>query len=115
VCENCGINSDAFDHEPKADNWLCQNTPECKAKGARMVARSDDSEAIVRERLKIYWRDTRPMIEFYSSRPTFRRIDGKQTPEEVREALVSAVASALGMPAGQLQSMVAKKLNGAQA
>ena len=111
VCENCGVNADAFDHLPKADPWLCQNTPECKAKGARMVARSDDSEAIVRERLKIYWRDTRPMIEFYSSRPTFRRIDGKQTPEEVRESMVSAVASALGMPASQLQSMVAKKLN----
>jgi adenylate kinase len=78
------------------------------------VARSDDSETVVRERLKIYWRDTRPMIEYYSSRPTFRRIDGLQTPEQVREALVSAAASALGLPASQLRSLVAKKL-GAQA
>jgi hypothetical protein len=76
------------------------------------VARSDDSEAVVRERLKIYWRDTRPMIEYYSARPTFRAIDGMQTPEQVREALVSAVASALGMPAAQLRTLVAKKLSG---
>ena len=68
----------------------------------------------MRERLKIYWRDTRPMIDYYSSRPTFRAIDGMQTPEQVREALVSAVASALGMPAAQLKTLVAKKL-GAQA
>ena len=66
----------------------------------------------MRERLKIYWRDTKPMIDYYSARPTFRRIDGLQTPEKVREALVSAVASALGLPAAQLRSLVAKKLSG---
>jgi hypothetical protein len=76
------------------------------------VARSDDSEAVVRDRLMIYWRDTKPMIDYYKSRPTFRVIDGKQTPEQVREALVSAVALALGMPASQLRSMVEKKLSG---
>ena len=76
------------------------------------MARSDDSEAVVRERLKVYWRDTRPMIDYYSSRPTFRAIDGKQTPEQVREALVSAVASALGMPPAQLRTLVAQKLGG---
>jgi hypothetical protein len=55
------------------------------------------------------------MIDFYKSRPTFRVIDGLQTPEQVREALVSAVASALGMAASQLQSMVAQKLGGGAA
>jgi hypothetical protein len=54
------------------------------------------------------------MIDFYKSRPTFRAIDGMKTPEQVREALVSAVASALAVPPSQLQSMAAKKL-GAQA
>lgn len=114
VCGDCGANADAFEHKPDAVSGLCQNTERCRSVGPKWVARSDDSEAVVRERLRIYWRDTRPMIEFYSSRPTFRSIDGKQTPEQVREALVSAVASALGLPASQLQSMVANnKLNGA--
>jgi hypothetical protein len=53
------------------------------------------------------------MIEYYSSRPTFRSIDGLQTPEQVREALVSAAASASGMRPAQLRSL-AKDL-GAQA
>lgn len=113
VCADCGANADAFEHKADALPELCQNTESCRSNGPRWVARSDDSEAIVRERLRIYWRDTRPMIEFYSSRPTFRSIDGMQTPEQVREALVSAVASALGMPAAQLQGLVAKKLNNA--
>jgi adenylate kinase len=109
---DCGANADAFVHQADLLSDLCQNTDRCRSIGPKWVARSDDSEAVVRERLKIYWRDTRPMIDYYSARPTFRRIDGLQTPEQVREALVSAVASALGMPASQLQSMVAKKLSG---
>jgi len=112
VCEDCGANADAFVNQGEALPDLCQNTDRCRSIGPKWVARSDDSETVVSERLKIYWRDTRPMIEYYSARPTFRRIDGLQTPEQVREALVSAVASALGMPASQLQSMVAKKLSG---
>ena len=112
VCEDCGANADAFVHQADLLPDLCQNTERCRSVGPKWVARSDDSEAVVRERLKVYWRDTRPMIEYYSARPTFRRIDGLQTPEQVREALVSAVASALGMPASQLRSMVKKKLSG---
>jgi adenylate kinase len=112
VCEDCGANADAFEHAKDQLPDLCQNTDRCRTVGPKWVARSDDSESVVRERLKIYWRDTRPMIDYYSSRPTFRVIDGKQTPEQVREALVSAVASALGLPATQLRSLVAKKLSG---
>src|SRR5687767_4417607 len=112
VCDDCGANADAFEHRAGMLPDLCQHTERCRSTGPKWVARSDDSEAVVRERLKIYWRDTRPMIEYYSSRPTFRAIDGKQTPEQVREALVSAVASALGMPASQLRTLVANKLSG---
>jgi len=66
----------------------------------------------VRERLKVYWRDTRPMIDYYSARPTFRRVNGMQPPEQVCEAVVAAVASALGTQAGQLRSMAEAKLSG---
>jgi adenylate kinase len=112
VCEGCGATADAFEQKPNALPESCQNTERCRSMGPKWVARSDDSESVVRERLRIYWRDTRPMIDFYSSRPTFRVIDGMQTPEQVREALVSAVASALGLPAAQLRSLVEKKLSG---
>ena len=32
-------------------------------------------------RLKVYHRETRPIVEFYSDRPTFRMIDGNQPPD----------------------------------
>lgn len=105
VCNDCGANADAFEHTPDALSDLCQNTERCRSNGPKWVARSDDSETVVRERLKIYWRDTRPMIEYYSARPTFRVIDGLQSPERVREALVGAVASALGRPVSELRAL----------
>jgi len=105
VCDDCGATADAFEHLPGALPPLCQHPDRCRAVGPKWVARSDDSESVVRERLKIYWRDTRPMIEYYSARPTFRAIDGMQPPEQVSEALVAAVASALGKPASELRSL----------
>jgi adenylate kinase len=97
VCKVCGTNVSAFGDGPT----LAQLCERC---GGELVTRSDDSEAVVRERLKVYWRDTRPIVEYYGSRPSFRSIDGAQTPERVRQALVSAVlqvAAAVGLsPAG---------------
>jgi adenylate kinase len=104
VCADCGATADAFGQKPNEVPELCQNTERCRSAGPNWVARSDDTEAVVRERLKIYWRDTKPMIDYYKSRPTFRAIDGKQSPEQVREAVVAAVASALDVPAAQLRS-----------
>ena len=51
VCEDCGANADAFEHKPDALPELCQNTERCRSAGPKWVVRSDDSEAVVRERL----------------------------------------------------------------
>ena len=33
---------------------------------------------VVRERLRVYARDTQPLVEYYRRRPTFRSVDGDQ-------------------------------------
>lgn len=105
VCGDCGANADAFIHGVHDVSTQCRHTERCKAEGPRWVARSDDSESIVRDRLKVYWRETRPMIDYYSGRPSFRAIDGLQSPEQVREALVAAVAAAAGCAPGELAAL----------
>jgi len=93
VCKECGTNVSAFGAGP----GLVQLCERC---GGELVTRSDDTETVVRERLKVYWRDTRPMIAYYGARPGFRSIDGAQSPEKVRQALISAVlqvAAAVGL------------------
>ena len=97
ICANCGRTVSAFGADGKA-------ATQCANCGGALVSRSDDSAQIVRDRLKVYWRETQPMIAFYQSRPTYRAIDGAQAPERVRDALIAAVASALGKPGSDLKA-----------
>jgi adenylate kinase len=71
ICSRCGVNA--------AVEW----TGDCRKCGGQLVARVDDSLDIVRERLKVYQRQTKPLVDYYSKRPTFRSIDGNQPPDVV--------------------------------
>ena len=97
ICSKCGRTVSAFGDDGVA-------AERCVNCGGTLVSRSDDSAQVVRDRLKVYWRETQPMIAFYQARPTYRAIDGAQPPERVRDALVAAVASALGKPASDLKA-----------
>ena len=48
-------------------------------------------QAVVRERLKVYHRQSEPLIEYYRSRPTFRSIDGTQSPDRVAADMAAAI------------------------
>jgi adenylate kinase len=81
VCENCGINM-----EPGGSV--------CAKCGGRLVQRTDDNVAVVQERLAVYERQSRPLVDFYRTRPTFRSIDGAQTAEQVAADLAAAIEAA---------------------
>jgi adenylate kinase len=91
ICANCGRTVSAFSGD-------ATELARCESCGGELVSRSDDGEKVVRDRLKVYWRETRPMVAHYQRRQTYRVVDGAQSPERVREALGAAVASALGRP-----------------
>lgn len=75
----------------------------CARCGGELVLRSDDTEAVVRERLRVYAEATRPLVDYYSNRPTFRAIDGNQAAESVGVALNDAVAAVLtGLTPGRM-------------
>jgi len=86
ICEKCGTTVSAFDGDP-AVAQACRNC------GGKLVQRSDDSESVVRDRLKVYWRETEPMIRYYEGRPTFRRVDGARAPRDVYAAIAEAIGS----------------------
>jgi adenylate kinase len=65
VCEECGTN--AQDTGP---------APSCHDCGSRLAPRVDDAEEVVRNCLAVYRRQTAPLVECYSGRPTFHRING---------------------------------------
>ena len=61
---------------------------ECVKCGGALQQRNDDRESIVRERLKVYARNSEPLTSYYRGRLTFAEIDGSRTPDVV-ERLVN--------------------------
>lgn len=82
ICSQCGSNA------------LVEWTTSCGKCGGGLVQRTDDGDGIVRERLKVYQRQTKPLVDYYSGRPTFRTVDGNQPPDVVTAALDSAICQA---------------------
>ena len=58
------------------------------------MQRSDDTEEVVSERLRVYERNTRPLVDYYRSRPTFQPVDGNRAPEAVANGIRHAVETA---------------------
>jgi adenylate kinase len=64
ICGQCGNNAD-----PGKDVCKC---------GGALVVRADDDGQVVLERLKVYERATKPVLDYYRTRPTFRVVNGAQ-------------------------------------
>jgi adenylate kinase len=81
-----------------ADAGAAINAPaesgRCRRCGGVLVQRADDSDAVVLERLKVYHRQTEPLVMYYRNRPTFRSVDGAQPPDQVAAALLAAIDAA---------------------
>ena len=86
----------------------------CHHCGGRLVQRSDDNDAIVRERLKVYQRQSEPLVEFYRERPTFRSINGAQAPDRVAADLTAAVEATGVRPPVGTRVLPGKARSGAQ-
>ncbi len=83
ICQMCGSNA------------LVEWATHCGKCGGALVQRSDDGVAVVIERLKVYHRQTKPLVDYYSARPTFRAIDGNQPPDAVTAAIDTAICAAV--------------------
>jgi adenylate kinase len=81
ICEDCGTTA----HGTEKASTRCSHC------GGRLTQRADDNGAVVLERFKIYQRATRPLVEFYRERPTFRSINGAQAADSVAADLAAAI------------------------
>ena len=57
--------------------------------------RSDDREEVVRERMRVYRRDTEPLAEYYREQGVLVEIDGEGTIDEVFTRLDDAMRVAV--------------------
>jgi len=84
VCRACGLNA-------TPDEAASGRCGRC---GGGLGQRADDSAGVVRERLRVFARDTQPLVEFYRGRSLHREVEGTGTPDEVYAALERTVTEA---------------------
>ncbi|MEX2560700.1 MAG: adenylate kinase [Pirellulales bacterium] len=53
--------------------------------------RDDDRPEIIAERLKSYWDQTRPLLDYYRKRGLLKTVDGSGSPDEVFERIKAAL------------------------
>jgi len=74
-CQKCGNIYNIY-FSPPTEPGIC----EC---GAELVRRKDDWEDVIKERLRVYHEQTRPVIDFYRSVGSYFPVDGNWEPNDV--------------------------------
>lgn len=84
ICPNrtCGaVYNVNTDQKPKVDG-------KCDKCGADLIQRKDDDPEIVKKRLSVYDKDTRPVVDYYQKKGILKTIDGsKSLPDMVKDVL----------------------------
>ena len=83
ICSSCGKNA-----EPADSGQTCGKC------GGELIQRVDDDQQVVLERLKVYTNSTKPVLEYYRGRTTFRVVNGAQPPDRVARDLDAAIDEA---------------------
>jgi len=76
VCGNCGSAYHLMNRPPK-------QADRCDRCGGALRIRGDDREEVVRERLRVYEEQTRPLLRFYRERELLSEVDGTGSLDEV--------------------------------
>lgn len=87
ICKNCGATYHVVNLPPKVEGV-------CDICGGGLYQREDDKEETVKNRLEVYARQTKPLVDYYENRGFYKRINGNQDVEKVYEDIVSALEEA---------------------
>jgi adenylate kinase len=86
LCRTCGESYHIMFRRPKQDGV-------CDKDGGELYQRDDDMPDTVRERLKVYWDQTSPLIDHYRAQRVLVEVDGDQPIDAVTEDLRAALAA----------------------
>ena len=94
TCSDCNRVINLFTSPPEAQSETCPKT------GAphQFCQRPDDKEETVKERLRVYDEQTKPLVAFYKQQGLLHAIDGEGELDEVTERLEEALAVGLSKP-----------------
>lgn len=84
VCASCGTPYHVKNLPPKVEGV-------CDACGGKLEARADDKPEVVRDRLKVYHKETAPLKDFYAERNLLKTVDNQPTVAETTAAILKAL------------------------
>jgi len=83
-CRGCGENFHVSFHPPKREGI-------CDRCGGALFQREDDREEVIRKRLEVYQKETKPLVEYYRRKGNLKDVTGTGGLEEVFAAIVQAL------------------------
>ena len=86
MCPNCQRTYHIKFAKPKSDS-------SCDYCNVPLIQRSDDDEAVIRQRSSVYWDLTRPLLDFYRQRQLLQTIDASRNIDLVFKDLDHLVAN----------------------
>lgn len=85
VCKKCGFIYHLVHIKPKKEGI-------CDKCGSELYQREDDKPRAIKERLKVYGKETEPLIDYYKDKGILVDVDGSGTPEEESEAVFESIS-----------------------
>lgn len=84
VCKTCGASYHVKYNPPKEDGV-------CDKDQGPLIQRDDDTEATVKTRIKVYFEQTAPLIDYYKAQGLLDNIDGKEGIDTIRKEIVEVL------------------------
>jgi len=84
ICRDCQTPYHEVDSPPKVAGT-------CDRCGGELYQRDDDNEETVKKRLKVYFAETSPLIDYYSRAGKLLEIDGEGSAAEVNQRIAAAL------------------------
>ncbi len=84
ICKTCGASYHVKYNPPKEDGV-------CDKDQGPLIQRDDDTEATVKTRIKVYFEQTAPLIDYYKAQGLLDNIDGKEDIDTIRKEIVEVL------------------------
>ena len=80
MCSQCGLDYNLIRHRPEVDGV-------CDVCGGTLVARGDDTEEALKQRLHDFTTQTKPTLDLFERKELVVKVDGQGTPSQVQTAI----------------------------
>lgn len=84
ICKNCGATYHIEFNPPKKEK-------KCDVCGGELYQRDDDTEETVANRIEVYLKQTKPLVDYYTQKGIIFSVDGKQAIEDVFKDIVKSL------------------------